>query len=135
MKVTWRQIVQRGLQSRCPNCGEKTLFQSDHPFRLNATCSNCGMKIERDEGGFLGSLTLNYGVTVLLFLLPVLLLYLFGWIPGLLASIVAGVMAVTIPILLYRPSQSWWLMTYYLVLPHHLPANQRPLAKDEDANT
>jgi len=93
------------------------------------------MRIERDEGGYLGSLSLNYGVTLVLFLLPVLLLYLFGVLPGVVASIAAGVGAIVVPILLYRPSRSWWLMNYYFFLPHHLPVNQRAMAVDEDENT
>lgn len=93
------------------------------------------MHIERDEGGYLGSLSLNYGVTIVLYLVPVLLLYVFGLLPGLVASLAAGVGAIIVPILLYRPSRSWWLMNYYFFLPHHLPANQRELAPDEDANT
>lgn len=93
------------------------------------------MRIERDEGGFLGSLSLNYGVTIVLYLVPVLLLYLFGILSGVVASVAAGIGAIVVPVLLYRPSRSWWLMNYYLVLPHHLPANQRQLAPDEDENT
>ena len=51
------------------------------------------------------------------------------------AAVLAGVGAVLFPILFYRSSRSWWLMNYYLVVPHHLPANQREIAADEDANT
>ncbi len=135
MKVTRGQIVQRGLTNRCPNCGGKTLFRSDKLFRVNPNCPQCGMSIERDEGGYLGSLSLIYGVTVVLYLVPVLLFYLAGWLSGMVASISAGVGAIVVPILLYRPARSWWLMNYYFFLPYHLPANQRELAPDEDANT
>lgn len=95
----------------------------------------CGLRLEREEGAFLGSVALNYGVTLLGFLLPVLLLYLAGVLSGWLASIVAGVGAVVVPTLLYRSSRSWWLMNYYFFLPHHLPANQRVLRADEDENS
>jgi len=137
MKVTRNQIVARGLACRCPNCGGRTLFRADKRFRVNRDCSQCGMPIERerDEGGYLWALALNYGVTVVLYLLPVLLLNVFGVISGLVASIAAGIGAIVVPILLYRPSRSWWLMNYYYFLPHHLPANQRELAPGEDANT
>jgi hypothetical protein len=80
-------------------------------------------------------MSLNYGVTILLFLVPVLLLYLAGVLSGLVAALLAGVGAVAVPALLYRSSRSWWLMNYYFFVPHHLPANQRPLGPDEDANT
>jgi hypothetical protein len=90
---------------------------------------------DRDEGGYLWALTLNYGVTVVLYLVPMLLLYVYGILPGIAASIAAAIGAVIVPILLYRPSRSWWLMNYYFFLPHHLPANQREIADHEDRNT
>jgi uncharacterized protein (DUF983 family) len=134
-KVTRVQIVGRGLTNRCPNCGARSLFEPDHPFTLRAECGGCGLKFERDEGSFLGAMSLNYGVTICLFLVPVLIAYLAGWIGGLVAAVMAGLGAVGFPILFYRSSRSWWLMNYYLVLPQHLPANQRTIAETEDANT
>jgi uncharacterized protein (DUF983 family) len=135
MSVSRGQILVRGLTDRCPNCGGKTLFQSGRLFTVNRSCPRCGLPIERDEGSFLGAMSLNYGVTILLFLVPVLLLYLAGVLSGLVAALLAGVGAVAVPALLYRSSRSWWLMNYYFFVPHHLPANQRPLSPDEDPNT
>ncbi|MBL9206616.1 MAG: DUF983 domain-containing protein [Opitutaceae bacterium] len=136
MQVTRGQIVARGLSHRCPNCGEHTLFKAGTWFELNRTCPSCRLKLERDEGSFLGAMSLNYGVTLVGFLVPVLLLYLFGVISGMTASVVAGMGAVLVPALFYRSSRSWWLMNYYLVLPHHLPANREgPAAQNEDENT
>jgi uncharacterized protein (DUF983 family) len=136
MNVTRGQIIARGLTNRCPNCGGKTLFnEPGKPLRMSRSCGGCGMPLERDEGSFLGAVSLNYGITVVIFLLPVLLLYFAGVLSGMTASIVALVGGIVVPILLYRPTRSWWLMNYYLVLPQHLPANQRELAPDEDENT
>jgi uncharacterized protein (DUF983 family) len=135
MKVNRVQIAVRGLSHCCPNCGERTLFVPGAPFTVAASCSACGLKLERDEGSFLGAMSLNYGMTICLFLVPVLVSYLLGWLSGWTAAILAGVGAVGFPILFYRSSRSWWLMNYYLVLPHHLPANQRAQIGTEDANT
>jgi uncharacterized protein (DUF983 family) len=134
-RVTRLRIVARGLGNRCPNCGARSLFQAASPFRLNSECGECGLKLERDEGGFLGAMSLNYGVTLCGFLVPVLLAYLAGRLSGTTAAVLAGAGAVFFPVLFYRSSRSWWLMNYYLVLPGHLPANQRALAEGEDANT
>lgn len=133
--VTRGTIIARGLTHRCPNCGARSLFVPGAPFRLAAECGECGLKLERDEGSFLGAMSLNYGVTVCGYLLPVLIVYLAGGISGLTAAILAGFGAVFFPILFYRSSRSWWLMNYYVVMPHHLPANQRVVADHEDANT
>ena len=135
MKVTRGQILARGLTNRCPNCGGRTLFAEARFFELNKSCPRCGLTIERDEGFFLGSMSLNYGVTIVVFLVPVLLLYLADVFSGFTASVVAGLGAVLVPVLFYRASRSWWLMNYYLFLPHHLPVNQRERAVDEDENT
>ncbi len=122
-RVTRGQIVARGLTLRCPNCGERTLFPSAVSFRLARTCTSCALPFERDEGSFLGAVALNYGITTVAFLVPTLFLYLGGVVSGLTASILALAGAFLVPLLLYRPSRSWWLMNYYLVLPHLLPAN------------
>jgi len=135
MKVTRGQILRRGLTHRCPNCGASSLFEPGHPLKLQEGCTECGLKFERDEGSFLGAMSLNYGVTLLGYLVPVLVLYLSGVLSGLAASWLAGVGALGFPVLFYRSSRSWWLMNYYLVLPHHLPANQRVLSSSEDSNT
>lgn len=133
-RVTRGQIIARGLTNRCPNCGARSLFKTGRLFEMSEACG-CGLRLERDEGSFLGAMSLNYGVTLVVYLLPVLLIYLAGMISGVVAAILAGAGAVGFPILFYRSSRSWWLMNYYLVVPHHLPANQRELADDEDANT
>ncbi len=116
----------RGLTNRCPNCGGRTLFRPGHPFELNRECPRCGLRLERDEGVFLGAMSLNYGVTLVGGLGTVLALAWYHVIAALTAGILAGGVAVFLPILLYRPSRSWWLMNYYVFLPQHLPANKNP---------
>ena len=134
MKVSRPQIVAAGLTHRCPNCGGRTLFKKGTLFQLNKQCPDCGLLFERDEGFFLGSMSLNYGVTIFVFLVPVLLLYLVGVLSGVTAAVLAGVGAIGFPILFYRASRSWWLMSYYFFLPHHLPANRIDLVIGEDEN-
>jgi uncharacterized protein (DUF983 family) len=123
MKVTRLQVVSRGLRNRCPNCGEATLFREGTLFEVNKACSSCALQFERDEGFFIGSMSLNYGVTLVLFLTPVMILAYKGVIGTTLAIVLAGVGSIGFPILFYRSSRSWWLMQYYLLFPNHLPAN------------
>ena len=134
MQVTRLQIVARGISNRCPNCGGKTLFKPGTLFQVNAACPDCGLVIERDEGSFLGAVALNFGTTVVVFLVPVLLLYLGGVFSGTTAAVVAGVGAFGFPVLFYRSSRSFWLMNYYFFLPQHLHANLGAPRTGEDEN-
>jgi hypothetical protein len=94
-------------------------------FRVNKVCPACGFQIERegDEGFYLGSMSLNFGFTLVCFLTPVLLLAYFKVIGATVAMVLAGAGAFLVPVLVYRASRSWWLMNYYILFPHHLPAN------------
>jgi len=125
MKITRFQIILRGLTNRCPNCGARTLFVPGTFFRINPECPACGFQIERegDEGFYLGSMSLNFGFTLTFFLTPVLLLAYYKAIGITTAMVVAGAGSFLVPVLVYRSSRSWWLMNYYLLFPHHLPAN------------
>ncbi|MEY2879481.1 MAG: hypothetical protein RLZZ15_1861 [Verrucomicrobiota bacterium] len=125
MKVTRVDILARGLTNRCPNCGGRTLFQAGSLFAVNRRCAACDFEIERanDEGFYLGSASLNYGMTIMLYLIPVMLLAFYDFIGVRLAIGLAVAGAIGFPILFYRSSRSWWLMNYYLVFPHQLPAN------------
>ena len=136
MPVTRLQIVARGLTNRCPNCGGRTLFQPGAFFTVNQQCSACGFTIERanDEGFYLGSASLNFGMTITLYLVPVMLLAYYDKITTTAAIVLAGVGALGFPILFYRSSRSWWLMNYYVLFPHHLPANGGKGRAGEDDN-
>ncbi|HKB92378.1 MAG TPA: DUF983 domain-containing protein [Opitutaceae bacterium] len=124
MKVSQGEIILRGLTNRCPNCGQRTLFKPGTLFEMNESCANCGLSYKRDEGAFLGSMSLNYGVTLVCYLAPIGFLAYYKKIPTSWAVGLAGVGAILLPALLYRSSQSWWLMNYYFFLPHQLPANK-----------
>lgn len=132
MNVTRRQIVARGLAGHCPNCGSPALFQSEHRFRIHEACPDCGMKLDRGEGFFLGPFVINYTLTVIVFIIPIVLLTAFGVIGTRTGIIIAGVVAFIVPLFLYRRSWSWWLMSYFYFLPQKLPRNRDGLHEDEE---
>lgn len=136
MNVRRAQIVARGLTHSCPNCGARTLFKEGTLFQVNRECPACGFQFERgrDDAFFLGSMSLNYGVTLVGYLLPVLLLAYFDVIGTTVAVVLAGAGALIFPALFYRSSRSWWLMQYYFFFPHHLPANGGTGRRGEDDN-
>jgi uncharacterized protein (DUF983 family) len=132
MNVSRREILTRGLRGCCPNCGAHSLFESGRWFAARAECGVCGTRLERGEGFFLGAVTVNYGVTVFGVLLPLLLGTWLGWWPWSVALGAMALAAVVVPVVLYRLARSWWLMVYFWVLPHQLPANAQPGEADDE---
>lgn len=127
-KVRHRDIVRRGLRCQCPNCGQAKLFNSI--LKINHRCHYCGMTLERGDGYYLGPLCINYGLVVFGYVTPILLLGVSGTI-SLKLALVAGLSgALALPIFLYRPCWSLWLMIYYFCLPDELHAN-RPDDSDD----
>lgn len=133
MHVTRNQIITRGFTHRCPNCGGRhTLFQPGTRFTLNDSCPSCGLKLDRGEGFFLGPFVINYTVTIACFIVPVILLTIFGVIGSMTAIVLGGLAALLVPLLLYRTSWSWWLMCYFYFLPEKLPNNRGALREDAE---
>ena len=55
--------VGRALALRCPRCGGGRLFRGW--FRMHERCAACGASFTREQGFYLGSIYINYGVTVI----------------------------------------------------------------------
>jgi uncharacterized protein (DUF983 family) len=121
LRVTRRQIVQRGLLHRCPNCGGDTVFRG--LFRTNARCKRCGFLVEREEGFFIGAMAINYAVTALPLIVVFVLVFMNRISVPLAMTIVIG-WGIIVPIVFYRSSKSLWMMLVYLFDPRALPANQ-----------
>ncbi|HEU4355948.1 MAG TPA: DUF983 domain-containing protein, partial [Actinomycetota bacterium] len=56
----------RGLTRRCPRCGSGGLFTGW--FTIRERCPRCRLRLQREEGGFLGAMTINYVVTAVIWL-------------------------------------------------------------------
>src|SRR5436309_3249027 len=64
----------RGLAKRCPRCGARGIFEGW--FRPRERCPRCSLQFQREEGGFLGAMTINYAVAAIV------------WIPALIVGFV-----------------------------------------------
>jgi uncharacterized protein (DUF983 family) len=132
LKVTRLQVVANGIACRCPNCGQRTLFQAEKFFTVNESCSNCGLRVEKGDGAFLGPFVVSYGVTAFGIVIPVILLYVAGWLGAKATLALCFAAAFGVPILIYRLSWGWWLMLYYFFLPDNLPANLDGRSEDDE---
>ena len=58
-------MLLRGLRRHCPRCGSGDLFR--RWFTMVERCPTCGYRYERQPGFALGAMTVNLGVTMMLF--------------------------------------------------------------------
>ena len=123
----------RGLRKRCPRCGERGIFVSW--FRLKARCPVCGLRFEKEEGGFLGAMAINYAVAVFLW---VIVLSVGIWLtvpvvpvaPLLVASI--GVVT-AMPVWFYPRAKTLWAAIEFLVA-RSQPDYRSPRRRDPRAD-
>jgi uncharacterized protein (DUF983 family) len=101
-------VLVRGLTRRCPWCGQRKLFR--RWFTLAETCPRCGLRFEREEGAFLGSLAINFGVTSLAFIAV-----LVTWIaltlpdpPVVLITVSSVAVALVLPLVIYPFAKTTW---------------------------
>lgn len=108
----------RCLRLRCPVCGDSLIIQS--PFKIRHHCPSCGALYQREDGFFVGALTINVVTTELI----ILLLYLaciFLLNSYQLIIVVLFIAGLLFPVAFYHHSWSIWLSLDYLVegLPHY----------------
>lgn len=102
------RMLGRALRRRCPRCAQGELFR--RWFSIVDSCPRCGLRFEREEGAFLGSLALNYAVTGLT-LIALLVLWLIVSYPDLDARVaLVGALAIVamVPLLFYPFSKTLW---------------------------
>lgn len=98
----------RGMTRRCPACGQGKLFR--RWFSLTSRCPRCGLVFEREEGAFLGSLAINYGVTGVTTIAGVGVMIARTWPDPPVATITAAAIAmgVLLPLFFYPFAKTTW---------------------------
>jgi uncharacterized protein (DUF983 family) len=128
------RVLGRGIRRRCPRCAERGIFR-DY-FHLRQRCPRCDLRFEREEGGFLGAMTLNYLVATLVWLV-VLTVVLVATVPdvpvGPLVLVSIAIMVV-VPLVTFPLTKSVWAAIEFLVLrndPDYRPPTPRdPRARE-----
>lgn len=109
------RVLMRGLRRRCPRCGDGGLF--DGPLSIRAECPTCGLRLEREEGGFLGAMTLNFALTTLVWIV-VLVVWLILDLPDVhvaALTITSLVLVGIFPLVFWRTSKTVWAGVDFLV--------------------
>jgi uncharacterized protein (DUF983 family) len=100
-------LLGRALRLRCPVCGDGKLFRSW--FAMHQACPRCGAIFEREPGFFLGSIYINYGITVLIVSIAYPILLFNGIVAK--TPLLIGALAFTLvfPMLVFPWARSLWL--------------------------
>lgn len=124
--------LRRALALVCPHCGDGRLFAGW--FRMRPSCAACGGTFAREPGFYLGSIYVNYGVTVIVTLVAyaTIVLGLGGSHQTALVACLA--VAVVLPMLFFRHARSLLLALDSSVNQHQsapLPADPAGLKSDD----
>ena len=112
----------RAIRLRCPACGRGRIFRG--LFFTEESCPECGLKVQREPGFFLGSIYINYGLTALVIAIayPILMLNELVAEPWLMIGLVT--FTIVFPIFFFRYSRS-------LLLGWDQFADPRPTIEDQ----
>jgi uncharacterized protein (DUF983 family) len=80
------EIIYSVVTNKCPHCHQGKVFESNNPYsfknglKMNTTCSECGLKYEREPGFFYGALYVSYafssGIFITLYLLDAIWIHM-----------------------------------------------------------
>jgi uncharacterized protein (DUF983 family) len=122
------------LRRRCPRCGERRIFLTR--LQLVERCPRCDLRFERQEGGFLGAMTLNYSIAVVVWIVMLTLTLVFTVpnvpvVPLLIASVAVFVV---VPLWFYPRSKTLWAAVEFLIErsdpDYRSPVKRDPRTKD-----
>jgi uncharacterized protein (DUF983 family) len=103
----------RCLRLLCPACGQSSIVRM--PFKIKDHCPSCGSLFKREEGFFVGAISINVVTTELV----ILALYLIS-LPFIssnyeLVLAILFIFALLFPVAFYHHSWSLWLSFDHLV--------------------
>jgi hypothetical protein len=103
---------------------------------MRTTCPRCEWRFEKEEGGYLGAMTLNYTVAILLWVV-VLIIGLVLTVPDVPVwplLIASAVVLIGVPLLFYPRSKATWAAVEFLALrtdpDYRAPVRRDPRARD-----
>ena len=128
----WPRVLVRGVRKRCPRCGERRIW--DGWFALKARCPRCDLRFEAELGGFLGAMTLNYGMAFAVWgvMVVIWLAFTVPDVPAVPMVIASIVVLVAVPLWFFPRSKSLWAAIEFLVL-RSQPDYRTPVRRDPRA--
>jgi uncharacterized protein (DUF983 family) len=130
----WLTVLLRGARKRCPRCAERRIW--DGWFTIKSRCPFCDLRFEREKGGFLGAMTLNYGMAVLAWVVVLIvgLVLTVPEVPVVPLLAVSIVVILVVPVWFYPRSKTIWAAIEFLVArsdpDYRTPVRRDPRARD-----
>ncbi|HEX6581605.1 MAG TPA: DUF983 domain-containing protein [Actinomycetota bacterium] len=121
--------ITRGFRKRCPRCGERDAFVTW--FQTRTACPRCDLRFAKEEGGFLGAMTLNYVVAIGIWLI-VLVVGIILTVPDVPVAallVASAIVLIGVPLWFYPRSKMIWAAVEFLVL-RGTPEYRPPVARD-----
>jgi uncharacterized protein (DUF983 family) len=134
LEVGTAATLLRGARKRCPRCADRGTFRSW--FAMRTACRRCEWRFEKEEGGYLGAMVLNYlaGIGAWIVVLVIGLVLTVPEVPVLSLTIVSVAVLVLVPLAFYPRSKTIWAAVEYLVLRsepvYHAPVRRDPRARE-----
>jgi uncharacterized protein (DUF983 family) len=125
-------VLLRGLRKRCPRCDRRRIFRSW--LQLIQRCPNCDLRFEREQGGFLGAMTINFLVAVLAWIamFVVVLVFTVPDVPVTPLLVASVLVLVVMPLWFYPRSKAFWAAIEFLVARSD-PEYRSPVRRDPRA--
>jgi uncharacterized protein (DUF983 family) len=105
-------LIGRALTRKCPVCGRGDIFATH--FRMNRSCSSCGVIFWKDPGESLGAMYVDYAVATVAFLITWFILDLTTHLSDPVQVAIVGAVAVASILICYPISRSIWTVLVYL---------------------
>lgn len=121
MNLSRKTAAFRALTGKCPNCGQKGIFQ--RPFQLPPNCPHCELPLNREHGFTLGTTSIGYVFSLIFILAPCLFFVMNGFLTVRLGVILGVVLSIAFPIVTYPFLVRCVVALYFYFLAHELPAN------------
>lgn len=111
-------MLGRALRKRCPRCGQPKIFRTYG--ELHDQCPQCGLKFEREQGYWVGSMIINTMVTFALLMLVLVggMILLWPDVPWTALFVATVAVAGLTPVLFHPLSRTVWMaieMSYHPV--------------------
>ena len=123
-----------GCANAVPAAAERRIFGSW--FHLIERCPNCTLRFEREQGGFLGAMTINFLVSIVVWvaMFVVVLFFTVPDVPVAPLMIASVVVLVVVPLWFYPRSKTIWAAIEFLVArsepEYRTPVRRDPRTKD-----